>query len=190
MITLKYLLSKINKTRRANLVDYLECFVHPSRKHVKPEEVRVLIFKGADTAPSKDKQGSLVFALRDGVDYVLIVDSIRGRGREAYDDLVVSKIPAARIAEFVGDAAPELFDDERARMQAELDATREALAKARRGGRPHRTLSDAEQDQINELRKAGESVKSISTKMHISDRVISLYLRSLSLKQKNDTPKR
>ena len=46
-----------------------------------------------------------------------------------------------------------------------------------KGGRPKKQLSDEEKSSIDEMRPAGASINKISKALHISNRVVSEYLK-------------
>ena len=82
----------------------------------------------------------------------------------------------AQIAEMLADFAPSLFtaDDESA--QDATGAPRKPFT-GWRGGRLRRVLTSDEKAQIDAARAAGKTIDAIAKAMHISNRVISAYVK-------------
>lgn len=171
----KTCLAHINKTKRQKLARHLS--------HLS-DQAQIVALQGitAATKPRNDGGGMIILLVRDeqkkrykGVHPVEIILDER-TGQEYCRAFPVRDPLPAQIAEMLADFAPSLFtaDDESAQ-----DATG-APSKpftGWRGGRPRRVLTSDEKAQIDAARAAGKTIDAIAKAMHISNRVISAYVK-------------
>lgn len=171
----KTCLGHINKTKRKKLARHLSDL---------SEAAQIVALRGitATTKPRTDGGGMIILLVRDeqkkrykGVHPVEIILDER-TGQEYCRAFPVRDPLPAQIAEMLADFAPSLFtaDDESAQ-----DATG-APSKpftGWRGGRPRRVLTSDEKAQIDAARAAGKTIDAIAKAMHISNRVISAYVK-------------
>ena len=169
----KTCLAHINKTKRQKLARHLS--------HLS-DQAQIVALQGitAATKPRNDGGGMLILLLRDenrsrsAYPVEIILDE--RTGQEYCRAFPVRDPLPAQIAEMLADFAPSLFtaDDESAQ-----DATG-APSKpftGWRGGRPRRVLTSDEKAQIDAARAAEKTIDAIAKAMHISNRVISAYVK-------------
>ena len=167
----KTCLRHINKTKRQKLARHLANL---------SEQAQIVALRGitATTKPRNDGGGMLILLLRD-----------ENRSRNAYPVEIVmdertnwenfrafplrDPLPA-QIAEMLADFAPSLFASESAQDTAGASGKPFAGWK---GGRPRRVLTSAEKAQIDAARADGKTIDAIAHDMHISNRVVSAYIR-------------
>ena len=167
----KTCLGHINKTKRAKLARHLANL---------SEQAQIVALRGitATTKPRNDGGGMLILLLRD-----------ENRSRNAYPVEIVmdertnwenfrafplrDPLPA-QVAEMLADYAPSLFTSESAQDAAGASGKPFAGWK---GGRPRRVLTSAEKAQIDAARADGKTIDAIAKDMHISNRVVSAYLK-------------
>ena len=167
----KTCLRHINKTKRQKLARHLANL---------SEQAQIVALRGitATTKPRNDGGGMLILLLRD-----------ENRSRNAYPVEIVmdertnwenfrafplrDPLPA-QIAEMLADFAPSLFASESAQDTAGASGKPFAGWK---GGRPRRVLTSAEKPQIDAARADGKTIDAFAHDMHISNCVVSAYIR-------------
>ena len=167
----KTCLRHINKTKRQKLARHLANL---------SEQAQIVALRGitAATKPRNDGGGMLILLLRDenwsrsAYPVEIVLDE-----RTTWENFrafpLRDPLPA-QIAEMLADYAPSLFTSESAQDGAEASGKPFAGWK---GGRPRRVLTSAEKAQIDAARADGKTIDAIAKDMHISNRVVSAYLK-------------
>ena len=172
MMDVKTCLAHINKTKRQKLARHLS--------HLS-DQAQIVALQGitAATKPRNDGGGMLILLVRDeqkkrSAYPVEIVFDDR-ENWENYRAFPLRDPLPAQIAEMLADYAPSLFTSESVSESA-AGASSEPF-KGWRGGRPRRVLTSAEKAQIDAARADGKTIDAISRELHISNRVVSAYLK-------------
>ena len=169
----KTCMAHINKTKRQKLARHLSNL---------SDQAQIVALQGitAATKPRTDGGGMLILLVRDprkkryqSVYPVEIVLDERTTWENCRSFPLRDPLPA-QIAEMLADFAPSLFTSESAQDAA--GASGEPF-KGWRGGRPRRVLTDTEKAQIDAARADGKTIDAIAKDMHISNRVVSAYIR-------------
>ena len=169
----KTCLRHINKTKRQKLARHLANL---------SEQAQIVALQGitAATKPRTDGGGMLILLVRDprkkryqSVYPVEIVIDERTTWENCRSFPVRDPLPA-QIAEMLADFAPSLFASESAQDAPEEP---DKPFKGWRGGRPRRVLTSDEKAQIDAARADGKTIDAIAKDMHISNRVVSAYLK-------------
>ena len=155
----------INKSKRKRMVEHIRR--ERIDKRLPERDVQVMLLCGwyADTNPRRDE--GEIRAIVKIQDVVFIVYDKLEDGKEDYNYIPVDE----DIMGFIGadaDAQPA------APQIVKKDGTPFA---GFNGGRKRKTLTDEEKDQIREMRKAGKNVNAIARELHISNRVISEFVK-------------
>ena len=158
--------ASINKSKRSKLVAH----IHRERidKRLPERDVQVMLLCGwyADTNPRRDE--GEIRAIVKIQDVVFIVYDKLEDGKEDYNYIPVDE----DIMGFIGadaDAQPA------APQIVKKDGTPFA---GFNGGRRKKELTADEKAQIREMRKAGHNVNAIARELHISNRVISEFVKN------------
>ena len=171
----KTCLAHINKTKRQKLARHLANL---------SEQAQIVALQGitATTKPRNDGGGMLILLVRDprkkrvgyqSVYPVEIVLDERTTWENCRSFPLRDPLPA-QIAEMLADFAPSLFASESAQ---DAPGEPDKPFKGWRGGRPRRVLTSAEKAQIDAARADGKTIDAIAKAMHISNRVVSAYLK-------------
>ena len=170
MMDVKTCLKCINKTKRAKLARHLSNL---------SDQAQIVALQGitAATKPRNDGGGMLILLVRDeqkkrykSVYPVEIIFDERTTWENCRSFPVRDPLPA-QIAEMLADFAPSLFASPQSPQQPEKPFA------GWKGGRPHRVLTAEEKTQIDAAREAGKTIDAIARDMHISNRVISAYIK-------------
>lgn len=159
IIDYKTFKATINQSKRQELVKH----IRKERTGKLPEhkiEVMPLYVWYADTTPQRDD--GLIRAIIKIQDVVFIVYDNLKDGKEDFHCTRVD----ADIMEFLGAAQP---------APIKKDGT---PFLGFRGGRKKRGLTDEETAKIRDMRKAGHSINAIARELHISNRVISEFVKT------------
>lgn len=154
----------INKSKRKRLVEH----IHRERtqKRLPERDIQVMPLYGweQDTKPRRDD--GVIRVIVKIQDVVLIIsDNLQG-GVEDYYYANVDE----DIVDFIGATSAQPA----ATAPIKKDGTPFA---GFNGGRKKRGLTDEEQGKIREMRKAGRNVNAIARELHISNRVISEFVK-------------
>lgn len=158
--------SAINKSRRKKLVEHIRR--ERIDKRLPERDVKVMLLCGwyADTNPRRDE--GEIRAVVKIQDVVFIVYDKLEDGKEDYNYIPVDD----DIMGFIGaDAQPVIAP----KMPIKKDGT---PFLGFNGGRKKRGLTDEEKAKIREMRKAGRNVNAIARELHISNRVISEFVKN------------
>ena len=153
--------ASINQTKRKKLVDHIK----KERTNKLPEhKIEVMPLTGWFEGTKSKSDDGLIKAIVKIKDVVLIIYDNLNNGAEDYyytrvDEDIVDFIGAAQHT-----AAP-----------IKKDGTPFA---GFNGGRRKRGLTDEEQAQIREMRDAGRNINDIAKELHISNRVISEFVKN------------
>lgn len=157
--------SAINKSKRKKLVEHIRR--DRIDKRLPERDVQVMLLCGwyADTNPRRDE--GEIRAIVKIQDVVYIIYDNLNDGKEDYnyipiDDDIMGFIGADADAQ---PAAPQIV---------KKDGTPFA---GFNGGRRKKELTADEKAQIREMRKAGHNVNAIARELHISNRVISEFVK-------------
>lgn len=164
----------INKSRRKKLVD----FVKRERLNLRmPErEVEVMPLCGwyayADPVKERRKDSGEIKAFVRMKDVVFMVFDKLEDGAEDFSCLVFDKM----LFDFLGEsiAAAAVTSQPQQSQIVKKDGTPFA---GFNGGRKKRGLTAEEKARIREMRKAGKNVNAIARELHISNRVISEFVK-------------
>ena len=153
----------INKSKRKRLVEH----IHRERtqKRLPERDIQVMPLYGweQDTKPRRDD--GVIRVIVKIQDVVLIIsDNITGGAEDYYYANVDED-----IVDFIGAAQTQTAPI------AKKDGT---PFKGWNGGRKRKELTDEEQAQIHEMRKAGRNINEIARALHISNRVIAAFVKN------------
>ena len=153
----------INKTKRHKLVKHIQ--QERTDKRLPERDIQVMPLHGwyADTPKKRDDGVIRAIVKIQGV-VLIIYDNIADGAEDYYYTLVDEDIKG-----FLGAAQPATAPI------VKKDGTPFA---GFNGGRKSRILTDEEQDKIREMRKAGRNVNAIARELHISNRVISEFVKN------------
>lgn len=155
----------INKSKRKRLVEH----IHRERtqKRLPERDIKVMPLHGweQDTKPRRDD--GVIRAIVKIQDVVFIISDNLTDGAEDYYYARVDE----DIVDFIGAAQTQPQPSQIVKK----DGT---PFKGFCGGRKKRGLTDEEQAQIREMRKAGRNVNAIARELHISNRVISEFVKN------------
>lgn len=171
----KTCMAHINKTKRQKLARHLSNM---------SDQAQIVALQGitATTKPRNDGGGMLILLVRDprkkrvGYQSVYPVEIVMDERTnwENFRAFPLRDPLPAQIAEMLADFAPSLFASESAQDTAGASGKPFAGWK---GGRPRRVLTSAEKAQIDAARADGKTIDAIAHDMHISNRVVSAYIR-------------
>lgn len=159
----------INKSKRKRLVEH----IHRERtqKRLPERDIQVMPLYGweQDTKPRRDD--GVIRVIVKIQDVVLIIsDNITGGAEDYYYANVDED-----IVDFIGAAQTQTAPIAPIAPIAKKDGT---PFKGWNGGRKRKELTDEEQAQIHEMRKAGRNVNAIARELHISNRVIATFVKN------------
>ena len=161
--------ASINKSKRSKLVKSVDQIRRERIDKRLPErDVQVMLLCGwyADTNPRRDE--GEIRAIVKIQDVVYIIYDNLNDGKEDYNYIPIDD----DIMGFIGaDAQPAAAVPQIVKK----DGTPFA---GFHGGRKKRGLTDEEKAKILELRKAGHNVNAIARELHISNRVISEFVKN------------
>ena len=157
--------SAINKSRRKKLVEHIRR--ERIDKRLPERDVQVMLLCGwyADTNPRRDE--GEIRAIVKIQDVVYIIYDNLNDGKEDYNYIPIDD----DIMGFIGATSTQPQPSQIVKK----DGTPFA---GFNGGRKSRILTDEEQDKIREMRKAGRNVNAIARELHISNRVISEFVKN------------
>lgn len=155
----------INKSKRKKLVEHIRR--ERIDKRLPERDVQVMLLCGwyADTNPRRDE--GEIRAIVKIQDVVYIIYDNLNDGKEDYNYIPVDD----DIMGFIGATSTQPQPSQIVKK----DGTPFA---GFNGGRKSRILTDEEQDKIREMRKAGRNVNAIARELHISNRVISEFVKN------------
>ena len=163
----------INKSKRKKLVD----FAKRERLNLRlPErEVEVMPLCGwyeyADPVKERRKDSGEIKAFIRMKDVVFMVFDKLEDGAEDFSYIIFDD----DLVEFIGDSlAAAVIETQQPPQILKKDGTPFA---GFRGGRKKKSLTDEEKARIREMRKAGHNVNAIARELHISNRVISGFVK-------------
>ena len=156
--------SAINKSKRKKLVEHIRR--ERIDKRLPERDVQVMLLCGwyADTNPRRDE--GEIRAIVKIQDVVYIIYDNLNDGKEDYNYIPVDDDIMGFIGADAQPAAPTQI--------VKKDGTPFA---GFNGGRKRKELTDEEKAQIREMRKAGKNVNAIARELHISNRVISEFVK-------------
>lgn len=156
--------SAINKSKRKKLVEHIRR--DRIDKRLPERDVQVMLLCGwyADTNPRRDD--GEIRAIVKIQDVVYIIYDNLNDGKEDYNCIPIDD----DIMGFIGAAQPP-----QPSQILKKDGTPFA---GFRGGRKPKTLTDEEKARIVEMRKEGKNVNMIARELHISNRVISEFVKN------------
>ena len=157
--------SAINKSKRKKLVEHIRR--ERIDKRLPERDVQVMLLCGwyADTNPRRDE--GEIRAIVKIQDVVYIIYDNLNDGKEDYNYIPVDD----DIMGFIGAAQPAIAQPSQI---VKKDGTPFA---GFNGGRKKRGLTAEEKARIREMRKAGKNVNAIARELHISNRVISEFVK-------------
>ena len=152
----------INKSKRKELVDHIR--KERRKKNLPDSDIQIMPLYGWYEGTKSIRDDGLIRAIIKIKDVVFIVYDNLTKGAEDFHFSIIDD----DIMEFIG-AAPQPT------APMKKDGTPFA---GFNGGRRKRELTDEEQARISEMRKAGHSINAIAKAMHISNRVISEFVKN------------
>ena len=156
--------SAINKSKRKKLVEHIRR--ERIDKRLPERDVQVMLLCGwyADTNPRRDE--GKIRAIVKIQDVVYIIYDNLNDGKEDYNYIPIDD----DIMGFIGAAQQPA-----AAPIVKKDGT---PFKGFCGGRKRKELTDEEKAQIREMRDAGRNINEIARSLHISNRVISEFVKN------------
>lgn len=165
----------INKSRRKKLVD----FVKRARLELRmPErEVEVMPLCGwyayADPVKERRKDSGEIKAFVKMKDVVFMVFDKLEDGAEDFSCLVFDKM----LFDFLGESLAAAAVTPQPTQQPQIVKKDGTPFAGFNGGRKKRGLTAEEKARIREMRKAGKNINAIARELHISNRVISEFVK-------------
>lgn len=158
--------ASINKSKRSKLVKSVDQIRRERTDRLPEREIQVMPLHGweEDTKPKRDN--GVIRAIVKIQNVVFIISDNLTDGAEDYYYALVDE----DIVDFIGAAQQPA-----AAPIVKKDGTPFA---GFHGGRKRKELTDEEQAQIREMRKAGRNVNAIARELHISNRVISEFVKN------------
>lgn len=164
----------INKSKRSKLVKSIDQIRRERTDRLHERDIQVMPLHGwyADT-PKKRDDGTIraIVKIQDVV--LIIYDNIADGAEDYYYTLVDDDIMG-----FLGAAA-----ERQTSAPIKKDGT---PFKGFNGGRRKRGLTDEEKARIREMRDAGHNINEIARELHISNRVISDFVKKDKDNEKAD----
>ena len=157
--------ASINKSKRSKLVKSIDQIRRERTDRLPERDIQVMPLHGWYEDTPKKRDDGVIRAIVKIQDVVLIIYDNISDGAEDYYYALVDE----DIVDFIGAAQPS------AASIAKKDGT---PFKGFNGGRKRKELTDEEQAQIREMRKAGRNVNAIARELHISNRVISEFVKN------------
>ncbi len=165
----KFFMQHINKSRRKKLARWIE-------DNTIEGGTRYLHLYGWSAKTKKAEDGGMIVLIVANSKYktfAIVIDNYT-----SYEEFrVIDPKPweLSDIAELLERyVAPSLFNKN---AQDAAGASEKPPFKGWKGGRPRRVLNDEEKAAIAAARAAGKTIDAIAAEMHISNRVISSYLK-------------
>lgn len=155
----------INKSKRSKLVAHIHRERTGTDKRLPERDIQVMPLHGWEEGTPKKSDVGEIRAIVKIQDVVLIISDNLTDGAEDYYYTFVDE----DIVDFIGAAQPT------AAPIVKKDGTPFA---GFNGGRKKRGLTDEEQSQIREMRDAGRNINEIARELHISNRVISEFVKN------------
>lgn len=154
----------INKSKRKRMVEHISR--ERRDKRLPERDIKVMPLHGweEDTKPKRDN--GVIRAIVKIQNVVFIISDNLTDGAEDYYYALVDE----DIVDFIGAAQQPA-----AAPIVKKDGTPFA---GFHGGRKRKELTDEEQAQIREMRKAGHNVNAIAKALHISNRVIAAFVKN------------
>jgi hypothetical protein len=168
----KTCLAHINKTKRHKLAHRLAGL---------PESAKIIALQGwsAKMKPRSDGGGMIVLLLvnaRDTAYPLRLAMDERTMSGEICHVYPLTPEKVAEVADMLAPwASPVLFAPEESAQDAAGAEGKPFVGW--RGGRPRRVLTEAEKAEVDKARADGKTIDAIAKNMHISNRVISTYLK-------------
>lgn len=154
----------INKSKRSKLVKSIDQIRRERTDRLHERDIQVMPLHGWYADTPKKRDDGVIRAIVKIQDVVLIIyDNIADGAEDYYYTLVDDDIMG-----FIGAAQPSA-------APIKKDGTPFA---GFNGGRRKRGLTDEEQAQIREMRDAGRNINEIAKELHISNRVISEFVKN------------
>lgn len=157
--------ASINQSKRKRMVEHISR--ERRDKRLPERDIQIMPLQGwyEDTKPKRDN--GVIRAIVKIQNVVFIVSDNLTDGAEDYYYALVDE----DIVDFIGAAQTQT----QTAPIVKKDGTPFA---GFHGGRKKRGLTDEEQAQIREMRKAGHNVNEIARELHISNRVIAAFVKN------------
>lgn len=152
----------INKRKRKKLVDHIR---KERTGKLQEHEIEVMPLYGWDDETAKKRDDGLIRAIVKIQDVVLIIYDNLKDGVEDFHFTIVDDA----IMRFCG------ATQQQPAAPMKKDGTPFA---GFNGGRKRKVLTDEEQVRIREMRKEGRNINEIAKELHISNRVISEFVKT------------
>lgn len=152
----------INKSKRKELVDHIR--KERRKKNLPDSDIQIMPLYGWYEGTKSIRDDGLIRAIIKIKDVVFIVYDNLTKGAEDFHFSIIDD----DIMEFIGATAQTA-------PIVKKDGTPFA---GFNGGRKKRGLTDEEQARILEMRRAGRNVNAIARELHISNRVISEFVKN------------
>ena len=157
----------INKSKRSKLVAHIHRERTGRDKRLSERDIQVMPLYGwEEDTPKKRDDGTIRAIVKIQNVVFIISDNIKDGAEDYYYALVDED-----IVDFIGAAQTQTAP---IAPIAKKDGT---PFKGWNGGRKRKELTDEEQAQIHEMRKAGRNINEIARELHISNRVISEFVK-------------
>lgn len=154
----------INKSKRSKLVKSVDQIRRERTDRLHERDIQVMPLHGWYADTPKKRDDGVIRAIVKIQDVVLIIyDNIADGSEDYYYTLVDDDIMG-----FIGAAQPTA-------APMKKDGTPFA---GFNGGRKRKVLTDEEQVRIREMRKEGRNINEIAKELHISNRVISEFVKT------------
>ena len=161
----------INKSKRSKLVAHIHRERTGTDKRLPERDIQVMPLYGWEEGTPKKSDDGVIRAIVKIQDVVLIIsDNLQGGVEDYYYTFVDED-----IVDFIGAAQPAIAAIAPIAPIAKKDGT---PFKGFCGGRKRKVLTDEEQVRIREMRKEGRNINEIAKELHISNRVISEFVKT------------
>lgn len=159
--------ASINKSKRSKLVKSVDQIRRERTDRLPEREIQVMPLHGwYEDTPKKRDEGTIRAIVKIQNVVLIISDNLTDGAEDYYYTFVDDD-----IVDFIGAAQTQT----QTAPIVKKDGTPFA---GFHGGRKKRGLTDEEQAQIREMRKAGRNVNAIARELHISNRVISEFVKN------------
>lgn len=156
----------INKSKRSKLVAHIHRERTGTDKRLSERDIQVMPLQGWEEDTPKKRDDGTIRAIVKIQDVVFIISDNLTDGAEDYYYALVDE----DIVDFIGAGSP-------AGTPPQIVKKDGTPFKGFCGGRKKRGLTDEEQAQISEMRDAGRNINEIARELHISNRVISEFVK-------------
>ena len=165
----------INKSRRKKLVDFVKRERLGLRMPEREVEVMPLCgwYAGADSVKEKRKDSGEIKAFVRMKDVVFMVFDKLEDGAEDFSCLVFDKM----LFDFLGESLAAAAVTPQPTQQPQIVKKDGTPFAGFNGGRRKKSLTDEEKARIIAMRKDGKNVNVIARELHISNRVISEFVK-------------